>query len=75
MLARISSRVRWQFGSGGGGTTLAAPAPFAAGVAMDYVSPGVFSYQIGGSDWSTGTYAVTLRSPTNTKSFTLSVFG
>lgn len=52
-----------------------APAPFNLGVAMDYVSPGVFSYQIGGSNWSTGSYTVTLRSPANTTTFPLSVFG
>jgi hypothetical protein len=51
-----------------------APAPYNAGVAMDYESAGVFSYDIGGSDWSTGTYTVTLRSPANTRTFTLSVY-
>jgi hypothetical protein len=51
------------------------PAPYNAGVAMDYLSAGAFRYQIGGSDWSTGSYTVTLRSPNNTKTFTLSVFG
>jgi hypothetical protein len=51
------------------------PAPFDAGVAMDHVSPGVFWYQIGGSNWSTGSYTVTVRSPANTRTFSLSVFG
>jgi hypothetical protein len=50
------------------------PAPYNAGVAMDYVSAGAFSYDVGGSDWSTGTYTVTLMSPTNTTTFTLSVY-
>jgi Flp pilus assembly protein TadG len=49
------------------------PAPFNAGVAMDFVSAGAFRYAIGGKNWSTGTYTVTLASPNNTQTFTLTV--
>jgi hypothetical protein len=50
-----------------------APTPYGAGVAMDFVSSGSFSYQVGGSNWATGTYIVTIRTVANTKTFNLTV--
>jgi len=50
-----------------------APVPYAAGVAMDVVSVGSWKYQIGGSNWSTGSYTVTLGTGTGAQTFSLTV--
>lgn len=49
------------------------PAPYAAGVAMDYVGANEFSYTVGGSNWRTGTFAATIRTLTNSESFNVTV--